>query len=83
MTEMSEQQLKSLMEQAAEMGAERALHKVGLGDDNAGNDVRDLRELMSSWRDVKKTFIRAIVKDFAKVVLGALAFGAWMKFGSH
>ncbi len=83
MGEMTEQQLKQLMAEAAEMGAQRALHKVGLGDDYAGKDVSDLRDLLTSWRDVKKTVLRTIIKDFTTFLLGAAALGAWLKFGAH
>lgn len=80
MSEITEEKLQIMLDQAAEMGAERALGKVGLGDENAGKDVTDLRDLLMSWRDVKKTVIRTIVKDVTTFLLGAAAVGAWVKF---
>lgn len=80
---MNDFDLQKLLEKAAEQGAERALSKVGLSDVDAGNDIRDLRRLMKDWRDVKRTFIRSIVGDLAKLILGALALGAYLKFWGH
>lgn len=80
MAEITEEALQKMLDRAAERGADKALEKVGLGDENAGKDVRDLRDLLTSWRDVKRTVLRTIVKDVTTFLLGAAALGAWMKY---
>jgi len=56
-----------------------ALKEVGLHDDNAGDDVRDLRSLITDWRSIKKTVWNPIAKAGTMFVLGLLMFGAWSK----
>lgn len=62
-----------LLEQAAQKGAELALDRVGLGDDDAGVDVRDLRNLIDGWRSAKKAAIDSIIRWFAVGLLVLMA----------
>lgn len=55
------------------------LKEVGLHDDNAGNDVRDLRSLITDWRGMKKTIWQTIARAGTLFVLGILMLGAWSK----
>lgn len=80
---MTDAELKKLLEQAAEKGAELALAKVGLGDEHAGKDIRDLRALIDDWRAVRGTFIRTAIGTLTKIALGAMAAGAYFKFWGH
>jgi hypothetical protein len=57
------------------------LKEVGLHDDDAGNDVRDLRSLITDWRGMKKVVWQTIAKAGTMFVLGLLMLGAWAKFG--
>ena len=57
------------------------LKEVGLHDDDAGNDVRDLRSLITDWRGIKKTIWQTVARWGTLVVLGILTIGAWGKFG--
>lgn len=73
---MPDGELLLLLEQAAQRGAELALERVGLGDDDAGADVRDLRTLIDGWRSAKKTMLDQIIRwsiiGFLTVMAGAL-----------
>lgn len=77
---MREDELKNMMEQAAELGAKKALRSVGLHDEDAGSDVRELRGLLESWRSAKQTVIMTFVKVITTALLGAMAFGAIFEF---
>ena len=55
------------------------LKEVGLHDDDAGNDVRDLRSLITDWRGIKKTIWQTIARVGTVFVLGILMLGAWSK----
>jgi hypothetical protein len=55
------------------------LKEVGLHDDAAGNDVRDLRSLITDWRGIKKTIWQTIARAGTLFVLGILMLGAWAK----
>jgi len=55
------------------------LKEVGLHDDDAGNDVRDLRSLITDWRGMKKTIWQTVARAGTLFVLGILMLGAWSK----
>jgi hypothetical protein len=55
------------------------LKEIGLHDDHAGNDVRDLRSLITDWRELKKAVWQTVARWGTMIVLGLLTFGAWMK----
>jgi hypothetical protein len=52
---MTEPEIQALIERAVEAGARRALVNVGLHDEDAGKDVQELRGLLETWRDTKRT----------------------------
>ena len=41
--------LRALVEEASEMGARRALARLGLADEDAREDVVELRQLLKAW----------------------------------
>ncbi|HEY0018764.1 MAG TPA: DUF6127 family protein, partial [Longimicrobium sp.] len=43
--------LRAIAEEAGELGATRALTRLGLADDKAGRDMAELRALLEAWRD--------------------------------
>ena len=55
------------------------LKEVGLHDDDAGDDVRDLRSLITDWRGMKKVVWQTVARAGTMFVLGLLMFGAWAK----
>jgi hypothetical protein len=55
------------------------LREIGLHDDDAGTDVRDLRTLITDWRGMKKTIWHTVARAGTMFVLGLLMFGAWTK----
>ncbi|HYN46951.1 MAG TPA: DUF6127 family protein [Allosphingosinicella sp.] len=73
--------LRALIEEASEVGAERALSALGLRDENARRDMDDLRELLRAWRDAKKSAGRAVVAWAVRIVLALLVAGMAVKMG--
>jgi hypothetical protein len=71
--QLTKSEIEALIERAAAEGARQALREVGLHDDAAAGDVRDLRSLLDAWRDARRTAWRAAVKTATTVVLTALA----------
>jgi hypothetical protein len=55
------------------------LREIGLHDDDAGTDVRDLRSLITDWRGMKKTIWHTVARAGTMFVLGLLMLGAWNK----
>ena len=72
-----------MLDRAAERGAKKALHDVGLHDDKAGHDVRELRGLLDSFRNAKTTIGRTIIQFMTTAFIGALLAGAWVKWGGR
>jgi hypothetical protein len=73
--------LRGLIEEASELGAERALGALGLCDPHARRDMDELRELLQAWRDAKKSAWAAIVTWVVRIVLAALVLGMSVKLG--
>lgn len=69
------QELRAMMEAAAEEGAKKALASVGLHDQEAADDVRDLRRLMADWRDFRGGALRAVGNAVAMGLLAVLGAG--------
>lgn len=72
--------LRALVEEACELGAARALSKLGLHDRSAPADIAALRELLSSWRDAKRAASRAVVSWLVRLALAGLLIGLIAKF---
>ncbi len=71
--------LRALVEEACDIGARRALSRLGLEDAQALADMRELRTLLDAWRDVKQTARRSAVGWLVKLALFGLLFGAMIK----
>jgi hypothetical protein len=80
---MTDSEIEALITRAAEAGARRALADVGLHDEDAGKDVQELRGLLETWRDTKRTVTQTIARIITSAILFALAAGAWMHFANR
>ena len=66
--DLNQDELNTFLSAIAERGAYNALQQVGLGDADAGPDIRDLRDLMKGYRFAKKTIWSATLIQFGKIV---------------
>lgn len=71
--------IEAIIKRAAKAAAKEALKDVGLSDDNAIHDMKELRDLLDSWREVRRSVAHTIVKIITVAVLGALVTGVWFK----
>jgi hypothetical protein len=76
---MTELELEAIIQRAAEAGAKKALRDVGLQDDDAVHDMREIRDLLDSWRSAKRTAANTLIKTFT-YFLGALLTGSYFSF---
>ena len=67
--------LRALVEEASQSGATRALGALGLDDPRARRDMDELRELLSAWRDAKRSARQAVVTWFVGLCLALLLIG--------
>lgn len=79
--------LRAIAEEAGELGATRAMTRLGLADQGAADDVKELRELLRAWRDAKASAWKAawgwVLRVVFALLLAGLAvrlgFGEWVK----
>jgi sirohydrochlorin ferrochelatase len=73
----------ALLDRAAELGAQRGAERVlahlGLENGHAARDVRELRDLLSAWRDARKTAWQTFIKVLTTGLLAALLVGVGIK----
>ena len=73
--------LRAIAEEAGELGATRALTRLGLADEAAGGDVAELRTLLHAWRDAKRSAWKAVFGWVGRVLAAALLGALAVKFG--
>jgi hypothetical protein len=76
-----EERLKSLLREASEEGARKALNRIGLEDEKAVHDMRELRSLIESWRLIKKTTTQTVIRAITFAILGLITAGIYFKTG--
>ena len=67
--------LRALVEEASEVGAARALARIGLSDDKAHEDLDELRELLGAWHAAKASAWKAAVEWTVRLVFALLLIG--------
>jgi Family of unknown function (DUF6127) len=78
---LSSPELELLLQKAAECGAKKALHDIGLHDEEAADDMRELRGILDTWRDTKRTAWKTFVGWFTKGLILVILAGIYMKSG--
>ncbi|MBH5321559.1 DUF6127 family protein [Aurantiacibacter sediminis] len=73
--------LRAIVEEASEVGARRAVEKLGLGDDDAQEDLDELRDLLGAWRTAKASAWKAAVDWIVKVIGALLLIGIAVRLG--
>lgn len=69
------------MAAVAEEGARKALESIGLHDESASRDVKDFRNLMMAWREIKSEARKSAVGWFTKLLLSLIIAGIALKTG--
>jgi hypothetical protein len=73
--------LRALAEESSQLGAGRALERLGLADARARADLDELRELLSAWRDAKRTARDVVIGWVVRVMLALLMLGLAVRLG--
>ena len=77
---MTDAEMEAMIEKAAAAGARTALREVGLSDEDANSDVKELRNLLDSFRSTKRTVGKTIVQGLTTLFLAGLMAGAYFNF---
>ena len=73
--------LRAVVEEASELGARRALARLGLADAAAREDIGDLRQLLRAWRDAKSSAWKAAIDWLVRGALALLLVGIAVRLG--
>jgi len=77
---VTDEEIKAIAQQAAQEAVDQTLRRLNLSDEDSGQDLHDLRELLSSWRSAKRTMWTTVVRSVTLFVLGMIALGVVMQF---
>lgn len=73
--------VRALAEEASEIGAWRAMERLGLADRGAREDIGELRQLLDAWRDAKRTARNEVIGWAIRILLALLLLGLAVKMG--
>lgn len=73
--------LRAIAEEAGELGAARALARLGLEDGGAAKDMAELCELLAAWRDAKKSAVKAVFGWIVRMMLALVLVGVAVRTG--
>jgi hypothetical protein len=76
-------ELEAMLDRAARRGSKAALEAVGLCDENAAGDIREIRGLLDSWRDTRKSIWNTTVRIATVALLTFIAGAVWMSFNGE
>lgn len=74
---MSEERLKQIVQDSVK----QALKDIGLEDENAGHDIKDLRDLIANWRQMRTSALKTFATWLTLGALGLITLGAYKQFG--
>lgn len=77
---ISREELNAMLIRAGHEGGRQALREIGLNDEEAGGDLREIRSLLSMYRDVRSSVLRTFARSITLLLLGALGFAAARRF---
>jgi|TARA_R100001224_G_C3984689_1_gene137128 hypothetical protein len=80
MAELTEEQIEAMLDRAAKKGASQALREIGLQDEDAASDIKEMRSLLDAWRLTKRSIWSTTVKMGTVAVLTFIATAVWMTF---
>ena len=73
--------LRAIVEEASELGATRALARLRLADDQAQDDIDELRELLGAWRAAKASAWKAAIEWIVRGAMALLLIGIAVRLG--
>jgi 2-iminoacetate synthase ThiH len=80
---LTPEELEAMLDRAARRGAKEALSAIGLHDTNAGQDIYEMRNLLVSWRETKKSVWSTFIKITTIAILSFIATAVYMQLGKQ
>ena len=79
---LSSDELEEMLDRAAKRGAKLVLRELGLQDESAAVDIREIRGLLDTWRQTRQSIWNTFVKITTIAVFTFIAAAIWMKLGN-
>ena len=79
---LSSDELEEMLDRAAKRGAKLVLRELGLQDETAAVDIREIRGLLETWRQTRQSIWNTFIKITTVTVFTFIAAAIWMKLGN-
>ena len=57
-------ELEAMLDRAAKRGAKELINALGLHDDSAAKDIQEMRNLLESWRETRRSIWSTIYINY-------------------
>ena len=79
---LSTEELEDMLDRSAKRGAKLVLRELGLQDESAAVDIREIRSLLDTWRQTRLSIWNTFVKITTIAVFTFIGAAIWMKLGN-
>ena len=79
---LTTEELEDMLDRAAKRGAKLVLRELGLQDETAAVDIREIRSLLETWRQTRQSIWNTFIKITTIAVFTFIAAAIWMKLGN-
>ena len=75
-------EIEDMLDRSAKRGAKLVLRELGLQDETAAVDIREIRSLLETWRQTRQSIWNTFIKITTIAVFTFIAAAIWMKLGN-
>ena len=79
---LTTEELEDMLDRSAKRGAKLVLRELGLQDETAAVDIREIRSLLDTWRQTRLSIWNTFVKITTIAVFTFIGAAIWMKLGN-
>jgi hypothetical protein len=79
---LTTEELEEMLDRSAKRGAKLVLRELGLHDETAAVDIREIRSLLDTWRQTRQSIWNTFVKITTIAVFTFIGAAIWMKIGN-
>jgi hypothetical protein len=79
---LTTEELEEMLDRSAKRGAKLVLRELGLQDETAAVDIREIRSLLDTWRQTRLSIWNTFIKITTIAVFTFIGAAIWMKIGN-
>ena len=76
---LTTEELEDMLDRSAKRGAKLVLRELGLHDETASLDIREIRSLLETWRQTRQSIWNTFVKITTVAVFTFIGAAIWMR----